>query len=67
MNVTARRRLVLGGAMNGQVVTVLHGSVMTHAPSGDTYRRYGDQWWVPSSDTDEEAAVRVQSAREGKH
>ena len=63
MRVLARRRAVLGGAMHGQTVTVLHGSVMTHAPSGDQYRRHGDHWWVPNTDTDEQAAERIRAAK----
>lgn len=66
MRVTAKRRTVLGGAMNGQVVTVLHGSIMTHAPTGDQYRRYGDHWWVPVDDTDDDAAERVKTTRGNK-
>jgi len=63
MRLTARRRAVLGGAMDGQTVTVLHGSVMTHAPSGDQYRRHGEHWWVPVLDTDDEASERVRKAK----
>lgn len=59
IRIAARRRTVLGGAMDGQVVTIRHGSTMVHAPSGDRYRRYGDRWWVPWHDSDEEAAARV--------
>lgn len=54
-------RIVLGGAMHGHRVRVLHGSTMRHAPSGDTYRRHGLHWWVPDSDTEEEARQRVKN------
>ncbi len=57
--VEAQRRTVLGGAMHGQRITILHGSTMVAMSSGDEYRRHGLHWWVPVEDTDEEATARV--------
>lgn len=63
VRVTAQKRTVLGGAAHGQSVRVLHGSTMVWASSGDTYRRYLDKWWVPSLESDDEAAARVRNFR----
>ncbi len=55
------KRMVLGGAMHGQRVTVLRGSTMKSAASGDIYKRYDLDWWVPYEDTDDQAAERVRA------
>jgi hypothetical protein len=60
------RRVVLGGAMHGQAVTILHGSKITHMPSGDTYKRYGNLWWVPEADDQAASEKRIVEWRNGQ-
>ena len=57
---SAQSRVVLGGRMHGKRVSVLHGSIMLDAPSGQIYRRYKNDWWVPDTDSDAEAERRLQ-------
>lgn len=67
MTRTSRTRVVLGGPMNGQRVTIMHGSTMVCAGSGFRYRKHGISYWVPSSDSDEEASQRIREHLEQRN